>query len=396
MPEGTFGPAGPGNTQAPPFAVSGPTQVSVGPNRSATGSFTVSNLAGRVVRARLFVTPAGGASAEWFTVTGESERSMEVAGTATVEVALTIPADAPAGSHSFTLGAALEEAPDRVVSSPTVTFDVPPPAPKKFPWWIVIVAAVAILALALGGVAIWWFTRAPAAPKSVTPPRVQGIPEVGGQLTVRAGTWNVEDDQLLRLYTWQSCNPAEPAPGADEDCTDITVDVDGQPQVVQGDAYVVTTAEFERRLRVVETAFRLPKGTEATDDLDLSKLAFARVASAVTEPAAPQRIMVVEVPSVATLPYSAASKAIKDVNLSVTRTTVQPSTASCDPPVLDQNPTGGTKVDPASTTVTLTTNALPKNCIVAQIDIPIYYEPIKFDTKWDPVINTKIQQTQRK
>ncbi|MGC5173147.1 hypothetical protein ACLQ2Q_21105, partial [Microbacterium sp. DT81.1] len=64
-----------------------------------------------------------------------------------------------AGAFSFVVGAALEEAPDQVVSGPTVTFQVPDPKKRRFPWWIVILAAVAALLLAGGGILIYSLTR---------------------------------------------------------------------------------------------------------------------------------------------------------------------------------------------------------------------------------------------
>ena len=156
MSSGGFGPEGPGVSDAPPFAVAGPSELAVDGSRAGTGSFTVSNVTGRAVRARVLVTPGAGADAGWFAVVGSAERALPDAGTATVQVAVTVPPAAAAGSYTFVVGAALEESPDRVVSGSTVTFAVPEAAKRPFPWWIVIVAAAV---LALAGAAIWWFTR---------------------------------------------------------------------------------------------------------------------------------------------------------------------------------------------------------------------------------------------
>ncbi len=154
-----FGPVGPTPGGTPPFAVAGPSQVKLDGSRLGSGSFTVSNVTGRPVRARVFVQPGAGADPSWFEVTGGPERALPVAGTATVDVAVRVPEKAPAGSFTFQLGAALEEAPDQVVSGPTVSFEVPPIRRKPFPWWIVIVAAVALLVLVGGGLLIWNLTR---------------------------------------------------------------------------------------------------------------------------------------------------------------------------------------------------------------------------------------------
>ena len=119
-----FGPVGPVAAEGPPFSVAGPSTVSLDGARSGSGSFTVSNVTGRPVRARLLVLPGAGADAAWFQVVGESERLLPVAGTATVDVSVRVAEQAPAGAFSFAVGAALEEAPDRVVSGPTVAFQV--------------------------------------------------------------------------------------------------------------------------------------------------------------------------------------------------------------------------------------------------------------------------------
>ncbi|MGC5173148.1 hypothetical protein ACLQ2Q_21110 [Microbacterium sp. DT81.1] len=149
-----FGPVGPAAAEGPPFAVAGPASVALDAGRSGSGSFTVSNVTGRPVRARVLVLPGAGADASWFQVVGESERAMPVAGTATVDVAVKVPEKVPAGAFSFVVGAALEEAPDQVVSGPTVAFQVPDPKKRRFPWWIVILAVVLIL-LVGGGIFVW-------------------------------------------------------------------------------------------------------------------------------------------------------------------------------------------------------------------------------------------------
>ena len=47
---------------------------------------------------------------------------------------------------------------------PTVSFEVPAPAPKKpFPWWIVAVAAAVVLVI--GGLTAYLMMREPAPPK---------------------------------------------------------------------------------------------------------------------------------------------------------------------------------------------------------------------------------------
>jgi hypothetical protein len=131
------------------------------------------------------VQPGVGADASWFQIEPEvgepepagpaagAERALPVAGTATVDVTVRVPEAGPVGAAAFSLGAALEEAPQQVVSGPTVAFQVPPPPAQKrrFPWWIVIVAAVVLLVA--GGILIWLLVdREPDAPN----PEVSSAP----------------------------------------------------------------------------------------------------------------------------------------------------------------------------------------------------------------------------
>ncbi|GAB3271199.1 hypothetical protein [Microbacterium lacusdiani] len=171
---GDFGPDGPAPSSAPPFSVAGPTQVAIDAARRGTGSFTVSNVTGRPVKARLIVRAGAGTEERWFSIVGEAERALPTAGTTTVDVTVAVPDDAPAGPGTFAIGAALEESPDQVVSGPTVAFTVPERARRRFPWWIVVVAAAL---LAAGAVLIWWLTREEPAPEP-TPAETTGPPVI--------------------------------------------------------------------------------------------------------------------------------------------------------------------------------------------------------------------------
>lgn len=153
-----FGPEGAGAGDAAPFSIGGPSSLTLD-GRSGKATFTVANQTGRSVRARVFAQPGAGTDAAWLQLVGDVERPLAEAGTATVDVTVTVPQDAPAGPATFTLGAALEDAPDRVVSSPSVSFEVPPTGARKFPWWIVIVVVVALAVLGGGGLLIWNLTR---------------------------------------------------------------------------------------------------------------------------------------------------------------------------------------------------------------------------------------------
>ena len=247
-----FGPVGPVAGQGPPFTVAGPSSVTLDGARSGAGSFAVSNLTGRPVRARVLVVPGTGADASWFQIAGESERAVPVAGTATVDVAVKVPEKAPAGSFSFAVGAALEEAPDQVVSGPTVAFEVPEPKKRKFPLLDPDRRrGGALLLLIGGGIAIWLLTRPPADPTLETGPTISGTVEIGSELTVTDGVWNPDD--VAKFTVWQAC-PGTATDEDDEDCENIVVGTGDEAIDAQGPTFVVSPDLEGMRIRVVETA----------------------------------------------------------------------------------------------------------------------------------------------
>jgi hypothetical protein len=177
-------PSRPEGAGGPPFAIGGPSRLSLDAARTGTASFTVSNITGRPVQARLQVQPSAGVDVSWFTIAPEAgqppaanppkeaattQRAMPVAGTATVDVTVKVPDRAPAGAVSFVLNAALAETPDQIVSGPTVAFEVPAPVKRRFPWWILIVIIVALLILVGGGILIYSLTR-PGEPEPTSSP----------------------------------------------------------------------------------------------------------------------------------------------------------------------------------------------------------------------------------
>lgn len=185
-----FGPEGPSAGSLPPFSISGPVQLTLDDTtRAGAASFTVSNVTGRPVRARLLVQPGAGADASWFQIAGDSERPIPVAGTATVDVSVTVAKPAPAGAASFALGAALEEAPDQVVTGPTVAFTIPAPQKPKFRWWIILVIVAALIVLAGGGFGIWALTR-PGEPEPTSSPTDDGAPVfLSGEFTAEPNSY---------------------------------------------------------------------------------------------------------------------------------------------------------------------------------------------------------------
>jgi hypothetical protein len=121
--------------------------------------FNISNTTGKEVR---FSAQAKGSkeAIDWLSVDGASERSLSASATSTVEVVANPPITLlkmEEGNKRFNFKLRVHNADNAndIVDSATVSVEVipVPPPPKKFPWWIVILA-VAGLAI-IGGV-IWY------------------------------------------------------------------------------------------------------------------------------------------------------------------------------------------------------------------------------------------------
>ncbi|MCR2792318.1 PASTA domain-containing protein [Microbacterium sp. zg.Y625] len=357
-----FGPTGPAAPGGPPFAVAGPSAVSLDAARSGLASFTVSNVTGRPVRARVMVIPGAGADPAWFRISGDAERSLPVAGTATVEVAVHVATTAPAGESSFTVGAALEEAPDQVVSGPTVAFRVPDPVKRRFPWLWVIVAVVAVLVLAGGGILIWILTRTPAAPTAVEPPAISGALEVGTDLAVEQGTWDPDD--VVKIDVWQAC-PASATDEDDADCEDILVGEGEDATPAQGHTFVVGAEVVGRRIRVIETAVRVDPETFGEDGTeDLSDLPHASAPSAMTDPVPPAAPTTAVVPDVLGLSYRNAQATLADSGFQI-RGIPSNEVGECNPKVEAQDPAKSTEAPIGSDVVVFIDQSPPiRKCFV--------------------------------
>ena len=90
------------------------------------------------------------------------ERDYPANGTHQIAVRVAAPPGSPAGRSSFRLDTVSARNPDEdFAESPTVSFEVPAPVPKKpFPWWIVAVAAAVVLVV--GGLTNYLMMREPA------------------------------------------------------------------------------------------------------------------------------------------------------------------------------------------------------------------------------------------
>ncbi len=166
VPEETAAPGGP-----LPFAVTGPGDLQLSPDRTGTTTFTVTNLTGRPVRVRLQPKSATAEHDSWYSVAGDPEVPMTVGATITVDVRAKVPAGAPAGQDSVHLRAVDEADPELVTDGQPVAVAIPaaPEQPKKSPF--VLIAVLALVVLLVGGGAIWWFLIRKPAPRLRRPRR---------------------------------------------------------------------------------------------------------------------------------------------------------------------------------------------------------------------------------
>jgi hypothetical protein len=161
------------------------TKLTLDPSGSAQASFTVTNTTMQPTTGRLLATAEGTAAAQWFTIVGDPTREFPANGAEQVAVQVAVPTGSSPGSYSFRLDAVGEEDPDEDYSQgPSVGFEIPEPppvTPRKFPWWIVIVALIVLIGI---GVAIWLITKSPNKPPTPT----TAVPQVIGQKADTAGT----------------------------------------------------------------------------------------------------------------------------------------------------------------------------------------------------------------
>jgi hypothetical protein len=149
--------------------------------QTGTLTLTVRNQTERPRSARIGVELEGAAKPDWFAFEGatptsprEIERDFTPKGTATIRVAIRVPAGEAPAKHVFHVRATAEDDPDNdVATGPNVAFEIapwtapPPPKPSGFPWWAIAVAAVLVLVVAAAVAYLIWFRGGP-------PPEVQG------------------------------------------------------------------------------------------------------------------------------------------------------------------------------------------------------------------------------
>jgi cytoskeletal protein RodZ len=250
---------GGGAGPAASFAVTAAPNVALDGNNTGKTSFTVTNLTGRPVRARVNPRGGGGAADSWFAVTGAAELPMAVGATATVEIVIAVPRGAPGGQRSLVIEVVAEDDTE-VVTGQSVSFTVNGSGAGKSPLLLIIILVLVVLLVAAA--AVWYFfLRTPAEPAEPSPspspsasaslsptpsepatitnnrlPKISGPTEVNGILTVMdQGSWSSGD--LTYAEQWQRCTGAS--------CDDISG--------ATNDSYTTTNDDVGKNVRIAIT-----------------------------------------------------------------------------------------------------------------------------------------------
>jgi hypothetical protein len=295
-----------------PFSITAPPELKLSEDRSGRTTFTVSNLTGRPVRARIVPRGQDGASDDWFDP--PQELPIEVGATVTVDIGVTVPADAQAGRYTLHLDAVVEDDTERVAGQ-SVAFEVPEPAPQPSRLRLILLLVLAgVLLLGLAAGAVWFFFLRNTPPENTTAPVLNGSAVEGQMLQATPGDW--EGEELAFSFEWLRC-------GSPGDCTRIADQ--------ELDGYLLTAEDIDQQIAVRVTA----------TDRD------SQTASATTQPVGPVEPAPdprPRMPALVTVTKAAALATLAELGLTVTVAEVAP--AVCVPLVSNQNPGPDTPLDP--------------------------------------------------
>jgi hypothetical protein len=125
-------------------------------------AFTASNVSGRPLRGRAVLVAKDPISKAWLTLSGEAEQDFAVSATKQFTVTVKATQGAKPGKYNARLDVVSVHNPDEdYTEGPTVALVLSEPsvAPeKKFPWWIIVAAAVFLIIV--GGV--FWYVLSPS------------------------------------------------------------------------------------------------------------------------------------------------------------------------------------------------------------------------------------------
>jgi len=131
----------------------GPAEVEINQQtRQGSTAFTITNLTGRPVRARLLPRALQGADPSWISIAGPPEVPMAVGATITAPLNLAIPPTAAGGTYLVRMDVVPEDDTEAEVHGPSVSFVVPPAAtPKRTPKWLLpLIIGLVVLVLLIG------------------------------------------------------------------------------------------------------------------------------------------------------------------------------------------------------------------------------------------------------
>lgn len=133
--------------------------------------FTVTNVTATHMRAKATPQLPPELQPEWVSLRGERSREMPPGSTETFILDIAVPPGTPPGTHTLRLVVADVALPDEhFAESPAVSVNVlapAAPAPKPFPWWLVVLGAVVIIG---GAVAAFLLLRDDEPPTDDTQP----------------------------------------------------------------------------------------------------------------------------------------------------------------------------------------------------------------------------------
>ena len=137
------------------FAITAPANsVDLAGKTTADVTLTVTNQTERALRGTARLVAIEPTRREWLKVVdGEEERSFAAKGTHQYKVRIEVPAETPKGTYAFRMDFVSSENPDEdSTPGPAIGLKVAEAGapPSKFPFWIIPVAAVVLLAVGLG------------------------------------------------------------------------------------------------------------------------------------------------------------------------------------------------------------------------------------------------------
>lgn len=119
-------------------------------SRAGSATFTLANLSGHALRARITVTAEPPIAQPWLSISGASERIIDAGAVVAVDVQIAAPTSAAPGRYVFSVGAADTDRPDDTFSeSPSVSFDVAEVRPPKINPLLIIVPVIVVVAIVL-------------------------------------------------------------------------------------------------------------------------------------------------------------------------------------------------------------------------------------------------------